>query len=219
MLSLTIIRPTGVTMSGEFLEIKQDRDKLRVFGDLRLSTLGYFTSALFKMAERSGYRDIVLDLSSLSSIYPSCIPPIAAYLRKLTRDDKVEFSLFEPRNQNVKSKVIGLGLAHYIDHRKYPKPRANSSDASLLQFMDHSEREIAVEKVMNSALRTSRLDRRHIAALDWAVNEITDNVLTHSESKIGGFLICNKVAKTNIIEFTVADAGIGVAKSLKIADE
>jgi anti-sigma regulatory factor (Ser/Thr protein kinase) len=72
---------------------------------------------------------------------------------------------------------------------------------------------------MNSALRTSRLDRNQTAALDWAVNEITDNVLSHANSSVGGFLICSRVPRTNIIEFTVADAGIGVSRSLGITDD
>jgi hypothetical protein len=62
------------------------------------------------------------------------------------------------------------------------------------------------------------MNRQNIAALEWAVNEITDNVLSHSRSHIGGFLICGKVPNHNILEFTVADAGIGVARSLGIYD-
>lgn len=206
-------------MSGEFLEVRQDRDTLHVFGDLRLSTLGYLTSALHRAVEISAYRDITLDLMSLSTINPSVVPPLAAYMRKMIRDVKVDFSVLEPRSINTKAKLASFGLLHYLDHRKYPKPRLNSSDPSLLQFMNHSEREIAVDKVMNSALRTARLDRKQTAALDWAVNEITDNVLSHSKSPVGGFLICARVPRTNIIEFTVADAGIGVSRSLGIPDD
>jgi anti-sigma regulatory factor (Ser/Thr protein kinase) len=115
--------------------------------------------------------------------------------------------------------VINLGLAHYIEHRRYDKPRLKSSDPALIQFLNHDEREVATDKVINSALRTAKLQRNHMAALEWAVNEITDNVLTHSDSKVGGFLISQRIANSNIIEFTVADAGIGVAKSLRISDE
>lgn len=209
----------GTRLSGEFLEVRQDRNVLHVFGDLRLSTLPYMTAGLHRAVDVSAYRDITIDLTSLSSIQPSVVPPLAAYMRRMIRDVKVDFSVLEPRSISVRSKLQSLGLLHYLDHRKYAKPKPNSSDPALLQFMNHDEREVAVDKVMNSALRTSRLDRRQTAALDWAVNEITDNVLSHAKSPVGGFLICNKIPKTNIIEFTVADSGIGVARSLGITDD
>jgi anti-sigma regulatory factor (Ser/Thr protein kinase) len=101
----------------------------------------------------------------------------------------------------------------------YPKPRLKSPDPALIQFLNHDEREVATDKVINSALRTARLQRQHVAALEWAVNEITDNVLTHSSSHVGGFLIAQKLHNSNIIEFTVADGGVGVARSLSMRDE
>ncbi|MCL6740201.1 STAS-like domain-containing protein [Sphingomonas sp. RB56-2] len=112
-----------------------------------------------------------------------------------------------------------MGLPHYVEHRKFAKPRLNSSDPSVLQYLDQDEREVAVDKVIKSALRKTDLSRANIAALEWAVNEITDNVLTHSQSHVGGFLICHKLSHHDILEFTVADAGIGVARSLGILDE
>jgi anti-sigma regulatory factor (Ser/Thr protein kinase) len=88
-----------------------------------------------------------------------------------------------------------------------------------MRFRDHDEREFAVDKVVNSALRTANLTRHNVAALDWAVNEITDNVLTHAKSKVGGFIICNKISRQNIIEFAVADCGLGIATTLGVDDE
>jgi anti-sigma regulatory factor (Ser/Thr protein kinase) len=58
-----------------------------------------------------------------------------------------------------------------------------------------------------------KLGPQQVAGLEWAVNEITDNVITHANSRVGGFLICNKISD-NILEFTVADAGIGILRSL-----
>jgi ABC-type transporter Mla MlaB component len=129
-------------VSGEFLDVRQDRDILRVFGDLRLSTLGYLTSARHRAVDVSAYRDITIDLSSLSSLNPSVVPPLAAYMRKMIRDVKVDFSVYEPRNSTVKAKLQSLGLLHYLDHRKYLKPKGNSSDPALFQFMNHDERSL-----------------------------------------------------------------------------
>ena len=55
--------------------------------------------------------------------------------------------------------------------------------------------------------------------MEWAVSEITDNVLNHSQSPVGGFAIFQRVPRTNIVEFTVADSGVGIARTLGIQDE
>jgi len=60
------------------------------------------------------------------------------------------------------------------------------------------------------------LERSDFAAFEWAVNEITDNVLVHSESPIGGLVqVSTFQKKTKSIQFVVADAGIGIPTSLK----
>jgi len=216
-----VLRPTNGAedMGSEFLKVENDGRIIRLYGDLRLNTLDGVHSALHQAVVIARYRDVTIDLSNLSTITCSVIAPFAAYLRYLTRDNAVDFSLWEPRNTSVRNRVIRLGLAHYIDYRRYEKPRLKSSDPALIQFLDHDEREVATDKVINSALRTAKLERQHVAALEWAVNEITDNVLTHSNSKVGGFLISYRLPNSNIIEFTVADAGIGIARSLGIPNE
>jgi anti-sigma regulatory factor (Ser/Thr protein kinase)/anti-anti-sigma regulatory factor len=203
---------------GQFFECRVHQNVITISGDLRLESLPRLSSAIHNVAVKSRYPDAVLGFSNLSSITHSVIPPLAAQLRRLLRDEKVEFDYIPPRDQALANRILKLGLPHYIEHRKYPKPRMNSSDPSILQFMDQTEREIAVDKVLKSALRTTDLNRQNLAALEWAVNEITDNVLSHANSQVGGFLICRKLPKLNILEFTVADAGIGVARSLGIVD-
>lgn len=202
--------------ASQFFEVKVARNNISCFGDLRLASFPRLISALHQVVSKAGYPDVILDLQSLSTLTHSVVPPLAAHLRWLVRDKKVEFDYIPPRQNAVAAQITNLGLAHYIEHRKFDKPKITSSGASLLQFLDQSEREIAVDKVIRSALRKTDLSRQNIAALEWAVNEITDNVLSHADSKIGGFLICHKLARHNILEFTVADAGIGIARSLRI---
>ena len=52
--------------------------------------------------------------------------------------------------------------------------------------------------------------------MEWALNEITDNVLNHSQSEVGGILQLSvfELRKCRV-EFTVADAGIGVPTTLR----
>ncbi len=54
-----------------------------------------------------------------------------------------------------------------------------------------------------------------VSALEWSMYEICDNVINHSESKIGGFVEAVTFSNERRISFTVADAGRGILHSLK----
>lgn len=213
-------RQESVLMPNQnFFDIRVNRDKVQVFGDLRLSSLEQLTGALHHTVVVAGYSDLIIDCESVTSVTHSVIPPLAAYFRLLVRNYNAEFKVIPPRAPHANKCFTRLGLGHFLDHRQFQKPKTKAADSVLIQYFNDDERNAAVDKVMNSLLRTVDLDREHLSAIEWAVNEITDNVMTHAESKIGGFLICHVLAQKKIVEFTVADCGIGVARSLKIRDE
>jgi STAS-like domain of unknown function (DUF4325) len=61
----------------------------------------------------------------------------------------------------------------------------------------------------------TEFDRSHLKAIEWSLNEITDNVINHAQSPIGGLLqVTNFGRERKIIEFCVCDAGIGIPHSL-----
>jgi hypothetical protein len=60
------------------------------------------------------------------------------------------------------------------------------------------------------------LKRSNLAAFEWSVNEITDNVLMHSGSSIGGLVQVSTFQKNrSSVQFVVADAGIGIPTTLR----
>lgn len=68
---------------------------------------------------------------------------------------------------------------------------------------------------MDVVLRNMKISRDLISALEWSINEICDNVINHSFSKVGGFVQVATFSARNSISFTVADAGRGILNSLK----
>jgi anti-sigma regulatory factor (Ser/Thr protein kinase) len=202
-----------------FFDVRFDRSRIELYGDLRLGGLDSVTLALHQVAVQARYPDVTLDFSNVSSITASVVPPLAAYLRYLTQQHKVEYTYIQPRNQILKARLRDIGLAHYIDFRKFEKPRLKSSGSVVMQFYNLEDCIAVTDKIINNTVRTIKLERQHIAALEWAVTEITDNVLNHSRSPVGGFAIYQRIGKSNIVEFTVADCGVGIAKTLGIQDE
>jgi anti-sigma regulatory factor (Ser/Thr protein kinase) len=56
-------------------------------------------------------------------------------------------------------------------------------------------------------------ERTQLKALEWALNEITDNVLNHAESPIGGLVQIQSFPSRSRVTFYVADAGLGISHS------
>ena len=201
------------------IEIFQRGGKISVNGDLRLADLSRLCSAIYHDVREARYKDVQIDFRSLASIGFNVIPPLASYLRFLVRQDNVDFEYLEPTSYGARNRIEQTGLAHYICHNRYQQQKQISADPVLQQFKNTDEASAINDKIINSVLRTARLNRKHVAALEWALDEITDNVLNHSQSRIGGFIIHSKIPHKNIVEFVVADAGIGVARSLSMNDE
>ena len=60
-------------------------------------------------------------------------------------------------------------------------------------------------------------ERNQLKALEWAINEITDNVLNHSDSPIGGIVQIQSIPTKNRVSFYVVDAGLGIPFTLRRA--
>ena len=58
-----------------------------------------------------------------------------------------------------------------------------------------------------------RLDS--LASIEWSLNEITDNVINHSESKSGGFVQVTTFKAKQTIQIVVCDNGVGIPRSLR----
>lgn len=201
------------------LEVFSKEGIITVNGDLRLGELPRLMSCIHQATKISRYKDILLDFSALKSIGYNVMPPIASYIRSLLRSDNIDFEYVEPRIFATRTRIENAGLAHFLSHRKYPKVQLNSSDPILQQFRSTDDASAANDRILNAVLRTAKISRKNLSALEWAIDEITDNVLNHSQSKVGGFIIHSKLPYHNIVEFVVADSGIGVNRSLGIADE
>ncbi len=68
---------------------------------------------------------------------------------------------------------------------------------------------------MDVVIRNMELPRDIISGLEWSINELTDNVLNHSLSDIGGFVQATTYPHHRTIAFAVVDGGQGILSSLK----
>lgn len=177
-------------MKNNFFECRAIGNEIQVHGALKLENLDSIFAKVYHITQIARYSDVIINLSNLTSIYPSIMPPLASRLCYLRQEYNIDFELIEPKTSYVKDRVRNYGLAYNIDPNYYNKPRTKSAEPTLLRFNNHDEQEEAVDHVVRSILRKTKLNRASLNAVEWAVNEITDNVLTHSNSKVGGQLGC-----------------------------
>ena len=74
-----------------------------------------------------------------------------------------------------------------------------------MQFRTAQDQYEAVNLVTEKILAAlSGFDRNHLKAIEWSLNEITDNVINHAQSPIGGLVhITNFSREQKIVEFCV----------------
>jgi anti-sigma regulatory factor (Ser/Thr protein kinase) len=109
--------------------------------------------------------------------------------------------------------------AYLIDPRQFEQSQYFSDKhIPAVSYSNSDTHYQAVNQVVDKLLSSLEgFSRDQLAALEWAINEITDNVLNHASSPIGGIVQLTTKSKSNIVEFVVCDAGVGIPKTLREA--
>jgi hypothetical protein len=144
------------------------------------------SAALHNLIHKQGYRDIVLDFGQSGYLDAKFILPLVASSRSY-RGEKVDFDLILPAEPKASKLFINANWAHLITPEKYdPRDDRNKDHLSAIQYVSAKEQFDAVDRSINVILQSLHgLDRSRLKALEWSLNEITDNVLNHAESSIG----------------------------------
>jgi anti-sigma regulatory factor (Ser/Thr protein kinase) len=142
--------------------------------------------------------------------------PALAVIRDFRREG-VTFDLVQPNQQSARSIFHNANWAHLINDLEH---EASTFDGEghlpASAYRTQAEHISAVDRVMSMILKAVPLNRKQLAALEWSVGEITDNVLNHAQSEMGGVIQASTMVVNGrqMVEFVVADAGIGVRRSL-----
>jgi hypothetical protein len=173
-------------------------------------------AALHNLINKMGYSDIELNFASAENLDVRFMLPLVATARAY-RKQKVDFSIVLPNDIASSRFITNTNWAHLISPEHYPSmDDRNIEHLSAIQYMNESEQYDAVNRCMDVLLKTSKnLDRSRAKALEWSLNEITDNVLNHAESPIGGLVQVVTNSRIGRADFYVCDAGIGIPTSLR----
>lgn len=196
--------------------LQREGNRLSFAGDLFIGEITGIR-ALIHQTIKAGYQDLVLDFSQCSACFPATALATCCQVMKL-REHGIDFELVLPRQSQLAKLFTNANWAHFLDPERHAQSRFRGfTQLPATLFTDHEEQHQAVNRILNAILGAiPDLDRKGLAALEWSVNEITDNVLVHSQSPVGGLVQLSMFERSSKrIEYIVVDAGLGIPKTLR----
>lgn len=195
--------------------INRRKNKFKFTEKLTLLDVQRFESSISQHA--SNITQWVLDFMSLESA-PICetLGLICQVLSKV--NDGHYFNVIAPKKSSLAKEWQDKNILNLLDRKHSTSSYQGYSFYPAQQYTDSDNHYDIVNKVFNIILSGAEgISRSDYAALEWAINEISDNVLVHSESPVGGVLLVNKIDKKNRkVHFLVADCGRGISNTLGV---
>jgi hypothetical protein len=192
-------------------------NRLSITGLLGTRDFRRVLAAMHNLTSGQGYQDLELDFTGCTAAYGGPILAIAAQTKRYLIGG-LDVDLMLPKDERLSRLFLNANWANLIDPRRCdPGNYRGYAQIPVMQFRTGQDQHEAVTLATDKILSTlTKFDRNHLKAIEWSLNELTDNVINHAQSPVGGLLqITNFVREQKIVEFCVCDAGIGIPASLR----
>ncbi len=192
--------------------VKREENRILFLADVNSNQ---FRWCLADCLER-GYEDVVLDLSRCESAFPNGVLPVITSVDNL-RHDGLDVSVILPAHSYLQRLFLNSNWAYLLEPGTYPESTTvHPGHVPARRFRNAEQQHRLVGEALQVLLGgIASLQRDDIGALEWSINEITDNVLTHADSPLGGVLQVSTFKKTRKVAVGVADSGRGIPESLR----
>lgn len=196
-------------------QIVRDGNVVVIEGDL--TDFHRLLSGIHQAIDTAGYQDVVLDFVGCTSAFQNSMLSVCAQVMAY-RGGGVDFSIRLPEKPQLANLFRNTNWAYFLDPRQFdPSTFRGHSRVPATQYVSAEDQQNAVNRIVNVILGAiPDMQRSDFAAFEWSVNEITDNVLVHSDSPIGGLVQVSTFQRRNRqVQFVVADAGLGIPTTLR----
>ena len=203
-------------MNPSNLHVSRDGGYVRVSGDLLLDSFRRVLAAIHQ-ARKEGSASITLDFSATTLAFPGPMLAVLAACMRLREESDMDVSLVRPTEGSLRRLFANANWAHLVAPHVLAKSTYHPASAlPASRFRSPDEQHEIVDRILDAVLSSpARLDRSNLAVFEWAVNEITDNVLQHADSAQGGLVQLNHYPERKHLEFAVADAGRGIPDTMR----
>lgn len=199
-------------------EVHSEYNRVIFIGKLDIRKARLCLREIDQVINNRGFSDVVLDFTDLSFTHPPAMLMILSHISNHAGRG-IDFDIAFPRDEALSKLFLNSNWAHLISPDKYSISKfRRGTHLPTKRFSTPKEQSEAVNEVTETLLSSlADFTREHLRAIEWSVNEITDNVLVHSGSSAGGFIQVMTQRSRKRIEFVVVDSGVGVAHSLRDA--
>jgi anti-sigma regulatory factor (Ser/Thr protein kinase) len=195
--------------------IHWDGNTITCAGELnRSDAVRRVTAGLHQIIEVRGYLDLTLDFRGCSVVTETVMLPLMPIIVRYREVDNVTFKIELPDSPELYRLFTNTNWGYFVDPSRFSEITRRNDQIPAQRFAEPSAMGQLVSDFVTLVLKRSEVDRDTLHTVEWSLNEIMDNVITHSESEVGGFV--QATAFENRVEFVVADAGIGIPASLGI---
>jgi anti-anti-sigma regulatory factor/anti-sigma regulatory factor (Ser/Thr protein kinase) len=198
-------------------EVTHLDNRIVVKGSLRLGNFQRVMAALHQTTQRLGYKDITLDFSQCVAAFAGAMLGVCSQVIAL-RARGTEVFLDLPVIDKLNKLFRNSNWAHLIDPASYDASTFQGhTHVPATRFTSPTEQQTAVNAIIEVVLGSlTGIDRSDFAAIEWSLNEITDNVLTHARTDTGGLVQVTTFERTRRrVEFIVCDAGASIPLTLR----
>lgn len=186
-------------------------------GSLLESGVHSLVYQIYQATEKAGFKEVILDFEECTSAFAEQMLAICAQVMDL-RARNFDFKYIPPKDKVLEKLFSNANWAYYLDPRHYdPSSFKIRKQLPATQFRNPKEQNEVVNKIVETILSAiPDIERKDLAALEWSIGELTDNVLVHSESKMGGLIQVSTFEKRKkAINFVISDYGRGIPNSLR----
>lgn len=166
---------------------------------------------LLEKARRNSDKDLVIDLSNLRQVYPNGAVPFAAVLAFLR----------ETTEQNITVRMPDDRRVHCIENPltvdTYDRQGGDTLTHSVWRYDTEAEAQHLTRMYMEALTDQVQCEEGVIDSINWCLYEVMDNVFAHSHAG-SGFVMMQLHRTERLCAIAVADTGIGIQKSLAMAE-
>ena len=198
------------------LAVQSDAHIIRIVGFLESANVRRVLAAIHDVAEVGGYREIEIDFSHCTRAGLGSMLGIIARCHEL-RQNGADIEVELPVNSELQRLFINTNWATMLCPDRFaPAKNRIRRHLPVRHFTNADQQFEVVSDVMDTLLGSLvDLNLDSLASIEWSLNEITDNVINHSQSTDGGFVQVTTFGSKKIVQIAVCDMGVGIPRTLR----
>jgi hypothetical protein len=199
------------------MKFNRNKNKITFPKNLHLEDIDEAIAALHDAIVEKCYSDLILDFKNTRVAAPEFMLALCDVAYEYRASSNIDFDVLLPTELKKARLFKNTNWAYYLSPNNYQQSNyKGSGQVPATLYETPAEQHSAVNNIVRVLLQSlTSVQRGDFAAFEWAINEITDNVLVHANPKRGFVQVSKFHKKSNKISFVVCDSGSGIPSTLR----